>query len=228
MRPAYLLIMNNAISCPMRIVLLGPPGSGKGTQAEKICRYYKIPRISAGDLLRKEGAEQTPLGKEARAYMAKGLLVPDRIVTVIIENRLKLEDCKEGFLLDGYPRNLSQAMELERMCKVDAVLYLELGIENALERLEGRRTCTSCETVYHLRFKPPKNNGFCDKCRKKLSQRDDDKRETVIKRFETYEKETIPLVNYYSNNRLLRRIDARKNIEETFAQIRKVLGRYQK
>jgi len=207
----------------MRIVLLGPPGAGKGTQADVISSHYGIPVISTGDLLRKEASEKTALGKEARAYMAKGLLVPDEIVIAIVENRLKSEDCKNGFLIDGYPRNVNQAIELEKIAEIDLVLYLELSLDTALERLEARRTCPVCQAVYHLKFYPPKDDELCDKCGEKLVQREDDRRETITKRFETYEKETMPLLNYYSTNEIVKRIDAGKTKEETFSQIKDAL-----
>lgn len=207
----------------MNIILLGPPGSGKGTQAERISQHYGIARISTGDLLRKEVTENSSIGKEVRPYITKGLLVPNRFAIAIIENRLKEEDCKKGFLIDGFPRNVNQATELKRICAIDVVLYLELSLDTSLERLEGRRSCPKCDDVYHLQFNPPKDDELCDKCKENLIQRDDDKKETIIRRFETYDKETLPLLNYYSSGGLLKRMDAGKSIEDTFIQISGVL-----
>jgi adenylate kinase len=212
----------------MNIVLLGPPGSGKGTQAEKICAHYRIPRISTGDLLRREVAEETALGKEGNAYMAKGLLVPDDIVNAIIRKRLESDDCMNGFLIDGYPRNVNQAIELESMREIGLVLYLELNLEKALERLEGRRSCPKCDAVYHLTFNPPKEKEVCDRCQTELVQRIDDKRDTITKRFETYQKETLPLFNYYDDAKTLSRINAEESIEDTFRQIQGILDSYLK
>ena len=218
-----ILISMSPILPSVRIVLLGPPGSGKGTQAERICRHYGIDWVSTGDMLRKEVAEQTPLGKEAKAYMHKGLLVPDKIVDGIIKNRLKGDDCARGFLLDGYPRNVNQAIWLEGICDIDLVLYLDLELDIVVERLEGRRVCPNCDSVYHLKFSPPKKLDTCDRCGNKLVQREDDGRETVTKRFETYKKETLPLFDYYRGTEALRTVDARNGMEETFGNIRKFL-----
>jgi len=215
--------MKNVLSEKMNIILLGPPGSGKGTQAERISQHYGIARISTGDLLRKEVAENSSIGKEVRPYITKGLLVPNKFAIAIIENRLEEEDCKKGFLIDGFPRNVNQAIELKRICAIDTVLYLELSLETSLERLEGRRSCPKCDDVYHLKFNPPKDDELCNKCKEKLIQREDDKKETIIRRFETYDKETLPLLNYYSSGGLLKRIDVGKSIEDTFIQISGVL-----
>jgi adenylate kinase len=220
--------MKNRISNSMNIVLLGPPGAGKGTQADRICSTYNIPRISSGDLLRREGAQETPSGREARTFMAKGLLVPDHIVIDVVRNHLTSEICKTGFLLDGFPRNIVQAENLEKFCPIELVLYLDLGIETALDRLEGRRSCLNCGAVYHLKFNPPGNEGLCDKCGKKLTQREDDMRATIVVRFETYEKETLPLISYYDSKNLLRRADSEGSIDETFGHLRGFLDALEK
>jgi adenylate kinase len=207
----------------MNLVLIGPPGSGKGTQAEMICSHYGIPRISAGDLLRLEVAEKSALGKEAKPFMEKGLLVPNELVSAVIRKRLDDDECKNGFLIDGFPRNVDQAVELESAKKIDLVLYLHLEMEEALVRLEGRRTCGNCGAVFHTKFNPPREDELCDKCGKQLVQRSDDKRDTIINRFKTFEKETLPLYKYYDEGGILQRIDASGSIEETHEKVRGIL-----
>lgn len=211
------------LSNPMNLILLGPPGSGKGTQAERICRHYRIPKISAGYLLREEVKKQTSLGREAKPFMEKGLLVPNKIVSAIVGKRLDDEECKNGFLIDGFPRNVDQAVELESMKKIDLVLYLHLDLDDAIKRLEGRRTCSNCGAVFHIEFHRPKQEDVCDDCGSRLVQRIDDRSDTIMKRFRTFEKETLPLYKYYDDAGILERIDSSKGIKEIFESIRILL-----
>lgn len=207
----------------MNLVLLGPPGSGKGTQAEMISAHYGIPKISAGHILRQEVERKTALGREARPFMEKGLLVPNEIVSAVIGKRLEDVECAKGFLLDGFPRNVEQAIELESIRKLDLVLYLHIELEDAIHRLEGRRTCANCGAVFHIISHPATEEGFCDDCGKDLVQRTDDRRDTIINRFKTFEKETLPLYKYYDDAGILERIDANRGIEETFMRIRGIM-----
>lgn len=213
----------------MRIVLLGPPGAGKGTQASAIVSKYSIPHISTGDIFRENIKNGTELGKKAKEYMNKGLLVPDELVVSIVKDRLTKEDCKDGFLLDGFPRTVKQAEalddELKAMnLKLDKVINIEVGKEILIERAVGRRICKNCGATYHVKFSPPKEENTCDKCGAELYQRDDDKVETVEKRIEVYTKQTQPLIDYYDKKGLLLNIDGTKSIEEVFNDIVASLG----
>jgi adenylate kinase len=207
----------------MNLVLIGPPGSGKGTQAELICAHYGIPKIPAGHLLREEVERKSSLGREAKPFMEKGLLVPNEVVSAIIGKRLDDEECRNGFLLDGFPRNVEQAIELESMKKLDLVLYLHLELEDAIHRLKGRRTCANCGAVFHIMSNLPSEEGVCDDCGKDLTRRTDDNRDTIINRFKTFEKVTFPLYKYYDDAGILESIDANRGIEETFQKIRGIL-----
>lgn len=188
----------------MRIILLGPPGAGKGTQANILSERYSIPHIAAGDLLRKEVKDKTDLGLEAESYMQKGELVPDEIVIKIIIKRLKESDTGKGFILDGFPRNVAQAEELEERLReskkeIDLVIYLETSEDIIIKRLSGRRICSNCQAVYHAVNMPSKVEGICDKCQGKLYQRVDDKPETIKNRLKVYHQETTALIDYYKN-----------------------------
>ncbi len=207
----------------MNLVLLGPPGSGKGTQAGLICAHYGIPKISAGHILRQEVKKRTALGREARPFIEKGLLVPNGVVSAIIGKSLDDDKCRNGFLLDGFPRNVEQAIELESMKKVDLVLYLHLELEDAITRLGGRRTCPSCGSVFHVEFHHSRREGVCDECDSRLVRRVDDHSETIRKRFKTFERETLPLCKYYDDAGMMENIDASRGIQETFESIRSVI-----
>lgn len=208
----------------MRIVLLGPPGAGKGTQAAKIVQEYSIPHISTGDIFRKNLKENTPLGIKAKGYMDQGLLVPDELVVDLVKDRLTEKDCKDGFMLDGFPRTVFQAealeAELEKMnIRLNAVLNIDVNSEMLFKRLTGRRICKSCGATYHIYFNPSEVEGICDKCGGDLFQRDDDKEETVKKRLEVYEEQTQPLIDYYKNKNVLVNIDGEGDIDKVFGDI---------
>jgi adenylate kinase len=212
----------------MNIILLGPPGSGKGTQALKLGEQYHIPQISTGDILRGAVKERTPLGVEAQGYMDQGKLVPDEVVVGIVRERLMAADCNGGFILDGFPRTLPQAEALDDTLqgmqrKIDHVISVEVDNEELLRRLTGRRTCRTCGTMYHLIFNPPKKDGICDQCGGELYQRDDDQEATIRARLQVYEEQTAPLIAYYRNKGLVRSIDGVGAIEEIFQAIVKAI-----
>ena len=212
----------------MNVILLGPPGSGKGTQAQKIGEQYHIPQISTGDILRAAVKEQTPLGVEAQGYMDQGQLVPDEVVVGIVRERLIASDCNGGFILDGFPRTLPQAEALdvtlqEMKREIDHVISVDVNNEELLKRLTGRRTCRTCGTMYHLMFNPPKKDGICDQCGGELYQRDDDQEATIRARLQVYEEQTAPLIAYYREKGLLRAIDGMGAIEKIFGEIVKAI-----
>ncbi len=213
----------------MRLVLLGPPGSGKGTQAQRLVERYKIPQISTGDIFRQAVRDQTELGKRAKEYMDRGELVPDEVVVGMVEERLGQSDCKNGFILDGFPRTIAQAEALDKLLagkgeKLDAVLEISVPDEEVVKRLSGRRTCRQCGAMYHIEFNPPKEPGKCDKCGGELYQRDDDKEEVIKSRLQVYHSQTAPLIEYYQKEGLLKKIDGLGGIEEVFARIVDALG----
>lgn len=202
----------------MRIILLGPPGAGKGTQAKDLVKRYGIPQISTGDILRKNLADHTPLGIEAKKFMDKGELVPDAVVVGIVKERLKEADCAKGYILDGFPRTVAQAEALGAALAgmhqgIDAVLSIEVPAEELVKRLSGRRTCKGCPTGYHVEFKPSKVPGICDACGAELYQRDDDKEEAIMNRLKVYQASTAPLIDYYTGKGLLRPINGVGSIE---------------
>lgn len=208
----------------MRIVLLGPPGAGKGTQAKKIADKFGIPHISTGDILRKAIADKTPLGKQAAVYLEKGLLVPDDLVISMVKSRLDMQDCINGFLFDGFPRTVKQAESLdeymqEKGIQLDIVLNIEVKQDTLIERFTGRRVCEQCGATYNIKSSPPKEPGLCDKCGGRLIIRDDDKPETVKKRLEIYETSTAPLIGYYKEKNLLINIDGSGSIDDVFEDI---------
>lgn len=200
----------------MRLVLLGPPGAGKGTQAEKLSAYLGVPCISTGDILRHNVAENTDLGKKAKPYMDSGRLAPDELVIEMMKRRLKEPDAKKGFILDGFPRTIAQAEALLKLTQLDAAVSLFLEPEELIKRNTGRRVCPKDDTVYHIWMNPPKKPGICDKCGTPLIIRADDKEEVVRKRIETYERQTAPLTKYYRDRGLLREVYASGLIEEIF------------
>lgn len=213
----------------MRIILFGPPGAGKGTQAKSISTQYSIPHISTGDIFRSHIARRTELGTLAKKYIDEGKLVPDKVTIDIVKNRLNEDDCKNGFLLDGFPRNISQAEELENFLnqknlKLDTALLLKVPSEFILERMTGRRVCLSCGASYHVKFNPPKIEGKCDLCGSDIIQRKDDAKETVAKRLQIYNSETEPLIKYYRNKNLLEEVVGTGTINEVFLNICNVLG----
>lgn len=208
----------------MRLVLLGPPGAGKGTQASAIVKKYNIPHISTGDIFRANIKEGTELGKKAKEYMDKGLLVPDELVVSIVKDRLSKDDCKLGFLLDGFPRTVNQAGSLDNELlnmgiKLDKVVNIDANKDILIQRAIGRRICKTCGATYHVEFNPPKTPGVCDIDGGELLQRDDDKVETVSTRINVYLDQTEPLIDYYQEKGLILNIDGTKPIDEIFETI---------
>ena len=213
----------------MRLVLLGPPGAGKGTQSVVLSREYKIPHISTGDILRESVKAGLPLGLKAKAFMDKGALVPDEIVTGIVAERLKEPDTRKGFILDGFPRTVNQALALDAALKkigsgIDMAIYFETSSRVAIERLSGRRVCRSCGFNYHVKNIPPKKEGVCDKCGGELFQRPDDKEETVLNRLKVYEAETKPLIEYYTKKGILKKVSGDLGVEDLFKVLSKVFS----
>jgi len=213
----------------LKIILLGPPGAGKGTQAKSISKEYNIPHISTGDIFRKNISEKTPLGLEAKGYMDSGKLVPDELTINLVKDRLTHEDCKNGFMLDGFPRTVKQAEALdaflkERNIDIDAALLIDAPKDLIIERMTGRRVCSHCGETYHVTNIPPKVEDVCDLCGSALIQRKDDNLETVIERLEVYDKQTQPLVEYYKGRGKLMSVDGSKEQHEVFKDIRDLLG----
>jgi len=203
----------------MKLVIFGPPSAGKGTQAQKLSKQYGIPQVATGDLLRRAVADKTPLGLKIKSYLDQGKLGPDEVIVQLIKERVAKPDCKNGFLLDGFPRTMGQAKELERMTDIDLVLSIVVDFESLVERAVGRRTCPKCSAVYHIKFNPPMNEGICEKCGSKLIQRDDDKEETVRNRLKVYQEQTAPLVEYYRKKGKLVDIDGSGGIDAVFGQM---------
>ena len=212
----------------MRLVFLGAPGAGKGTQAKRLVEKYGIPQISTGDLLRAAVAAGTALGKEAKSYMDRGELVPDSVVLGMVKERLSQDDCKKGFILDGFPRNVAQAESLDKMLAemnmpLDIALNLDVPFDDLMKRLTGRRTCKSCGQMYNVYYSPSKVEGKCDKCGGELFQRDDDKEETIKKRLDVYRAQTEPLIDYYSKKGILKSVSGTGSIDEIFNSIYAIL-----
>ncbi|MGE5190771.1 MAG: adenylate kinase [Gemmatimonadota bacterium] len=210
------------------VILLGAPGAGKGTQAKKISAGFAIPQISTGDMLREAVKNGTEMGRKAKAFMDAGGLVPDEVVIGIVRDRLKAKDCDNGFILDGFPRTIPQAEALDRVVKelgkeIRVVLSLEVDEKELLERLTGRRTCTACGAMYHVRFNPPKSGGTCDKCGTALIQRDDDKEETIKARLVNYRKSTEPLLGYYQGTGKVKAVRATGEIDAIYDNIARIL-----
>ena len=213
----------------MTVVLLGPPGAGKGTQAARIVEKYGVPHISTGDIFRANIKAGTELGKRAQEYMNRGELVPDELVVEIATDRLAADDCKEGFLLDGFPRTVFQAEKLDEFMaskgrKIEHVLNIEVGRDDLMARLTGRRVCKSCGASFHVVNIPPKQEGICDNCGAELVQRADDNEETASNRIEVYNRETKPLIDYYEKAGNIVNIDGGKAAEDVFAAIADRLG----
>jgi len=207
-----------------RIILLGAPGCGKGTQAKRLEAVLKIPHISTGDMLRQARDEGTELGKKAKEFMDRGELVPDELVIAMVKERLGKEDCKNGFILDGFPRTVAQGVALDKAgVGVDACVDIVVSDEEVVRRISGRRSCPSCHRVYHIEFSPPKEDNRCDACGAQLIQRDDDKEETVRQRLRVYKEKTAPLEEFYRNKGKLVTVDGNGNPDAVFARIVGVL-----
>lgn len=212
----------------MNIILIGLPGAGKGTQAEKISETYNIPHISTGDMFRQAMKDETPLGLEAKKYMDKGDLVPDEVTVGIVRDRLKQEDCKDGFLLDGFPRTIAQAEALKQILKdqqdkIDYAIHVEVPKEKLVERLTGRRVCPTCGATYHVTYNPPKKEGLCDRDSSKLIQRDDDRKETVENRLAVNIEQTQPLLDFYEEEGVLVTVNGDQSIDQVFEEIKATL-----
>ncbi len=203
----------------MKLVIFGPPSAGKGTQAQKLSKKYGIPQVATGDLLRKAVADKTPLGLKIKSVLDQGKLGPDDLIVQVIKERVAKPDCKNGYLLDGFPRTMGQAKELEKMTSIDLVLNIVVDFEALVERAVGRRTCPKCSAVYHIKFNQPMNEGICEKCGSKLIQRDDDKEDTVRNRLKVYMEQTAPLIEYYRKKGKLVDIDGSGGIDAVFAQM---------
>ncbi|MEH7307029.1 adenylate kinase [Neobacillus drentensis] len=213
----------------MNLVLMGLPGAGKGTQAERIVEQYGIPHISTGDMFRAAMKEGTELGLQAKSFMDQGDLVPDEVTIGIVRERLSKDDCQKGFLLDGFPRTVPQAEALENLLvdldkKIDYVINITVDKEILMERLTGRRICKECGSTYHLVFNPPKQEGVCDRCGGELYQRADDNAETVQNRLDVNIKQQEPLLNFYENKGYLRTLDGQQDINKVFTDIEQLLG----
>lgn len=213
----------------MRIIMLGAPGAGKGTQAMLIAEEYGIPHISTGDIFRANIKNNTELGKKAKEYMDQGLLVPDELTCDLVVDRISQDDAKNGYVLDGFPRTIPQAEALTEALKkrneaIDFALDVDVPDENIVSRMSGRRACLNCGATYHIVFAAPKKEGVCDICGKELVLRDDDKPETVQKRLTVYHEQTQPLIEYYKNAGVLHKLDGTKDINDIFASIKELLG----
>lgn len=213
----------------MKIIMLGAPGAGKGTQAKKIAEKYQIPHVSTGDIFRSNIKEGTELGMKAKGYIDQGGLVPDELTIGMLMDRIQKEDCKNGYVLDGFPRTIPQAESLtnallERGQKIDSAINVDVPDENIIKRMSGRRACLSCGATYHIVHNPSKNEGICDVCGEKLVLRDDDKPETVKKRLTVYHDQTKPLIDYYKKAGVLTSVDGTQDMNLVFDDITAVLG----
>lgn len=213
----------------MKIIMLGAPGAGKGTQAKRIADKYGVPHISTGDIFRANIKEGTELGKKAKTYMDQGLLVPDELVVELVVDRIRQADCKNGFVLDGFPRTIPQAEALDEALKnigetMDYAINVDVPDENIISRMSGRRACVECGATYHIVTIPTKVEGICDVCGSKLVLREDDKPETVKKRLEVYHAQTQPLIEYYKKQGILRTVDGTQLMDAVFDAIVEILG----
>ncbi len=213
----------------MKIIMLGAPGAGKGTQAKMIAEKYGIPHVSTGDIFRANIKNGTELGMEAKKYMDQGQLVPDELTVKILLDRVAQDDCKNGYVLDGFPRTIPQAEVLDKALTelgdaIDFAIDVNVPDENIVKRMSGRRACLSCGTTYHIEHIPPKKEGICDKCGQELVLRDDDKPETVLNRLKVYHDQTQPLIAFYTKKNILKTVDGTKDMKEVFADIVAILG----
>ena len=213
----------------MKIIMLGAPGAGKGTQAQMIADQYKIPHISTGDIFRENVKNGTELGMEAKKYMDKGELVPDELTVRILLDRVAKDDCRNGYVLDGFPRTIPQAEVLDKEIteigdKIDYAIDVDVPDENIIRRMSGRRACLSCGSTFHIEHVPPKKEGICDRCGKELILRDDDKEETVKNRLDVYHKQTQPLIDYYTGQNILKTVDGTADMMDVFTAITEILG----
>lgn len=213
----------------MRIVMLGAPGAGKGTQAKKIAAKYGIPHISTGDIFRANIKNNTELGKKAKSYMDQGMLVPDELTVSLVMDRFQEPDAQKGYVLDGFPRTIPQAESLDEALRksgsqIDFAVNVDVPDENIIKRMSGRRACVKCGATYHLQYAAPKKEGVCDSCGEALILRDDDKPETVTKRLKVYHDQTQPLIDYYAQKNVLKEVDGTQGLEEVFSQITAILG----
>ena len=213
----------------MKIIMLGAPGAGKGTQAKQIADKYKIPHISTGDIFRANIKNNTELGQKAKQYMDQGLLVPDELTCDLVMDRIKQDDCKNGFILDGFPRTIPQAEALDAALdkineKMDYAINVDVPDENIVNRMGGRRCCLNCGATYHVVTIPTKVEGICDRCGSPVVLRDDDKPETVLKRLGVYHDQTQPLIDYYTQSGILKEVDGTIDIDDVFAEIVRILG----
>lgn len=212
----------------VKVIMLGAPGAGKGTQAQRIAQKWNVPHISTGDIFRANIKNGTELGTKAKEFMDQGLLVPDELVVDLVADRVKQDDCKNGYVLDGFPRTIPQAKALDEALsamgeKIDYAVNVEVPDENIIRRMSGRRACVNCGATYHLVYIPTKVDGVCDKCGSDLILREDDKPETVKKRLDVYHEQTWPLINYYTDKKILVEVDGTQDIEEVFQTIVKIL-----
>ena len=231
---ASLLLWKSADACAemritMKIIMLGAPGAGKGTQAKMIAEKYGVPHVSTGDIFRANIKEGTELGKEAKQYMDQGLLVPDELTVKILLDRVAKDDCKNGYVLDGFPRTIPQAEVLDKALnelgdKIDYAIDVDVPDENIVKRMGGRRACLTCGATYHIEHVPPKKEGICDKCGSELVLRDDDKPETVKNRLSVYHEQTQPLIDFYTEKGVLRTVDGTQDMKDVFAAVVKILG----
>ena len=213
----------------MKVIMLGAPGAGKGTQAKKIAAKYTIPHISTGDIFRANIKNGTELGKKAKTYMDQGLLVPDELVVDLVVDRVQQADCENGYVLDGFPRTIPQAESLDEALKkldqkIDYAINIEVPDENIIRRMSGRRACVGCGATYHVVYNPPKKEEGCDVCGEKLILRDDDQPDTVKKRLDVYHDQTQPLIDYYEKSDVLKEVDGTMDMEDVFRAITAILG----
>ena len=213
----------------MKIIMLGAPGAGKGTQAKRLAAKYSIPHISTGDIFRANIKNGTELGKKAKTYMDQGELVPDELVVDLVIDRFKEPDCANGYVLDGFPRTIPQAEALDNALNaigesVDFAINVEVPDENIISRMSGRRACTGCGATYHIKYNPPKTEGKCDVCGETLILRDDDKPETVMNRLSVYHEQTQPLIDFYTKKNIIAEVDGTKDMDDVFNAIVTILG----